>query len=582
MSARHEASTHVGAGDAQMITALVRLRGALQAATLPLDLPGVEEVRTSHGEMLDQLEDYVIPRVMTVDAPLLAVVGGSTGAGKSTLVNTLVGHRVTASGVLRPTTRSPVLVHHPDDGHWFGQDRLLPDLRRVEHATNDPDCLQLVASETVPQGLAVLDAPDVDSVDEQNRALAAQLLAAGDLWLFVTSAARYADQVPWTFLKQAADRSTAVAIVLDRTAPEAVHTVSTHLARMLAARGLKDSPLFVVHEGAVDDEGLLPAANVAEVRGWLESLAEDSGARSAVVKQTLDGAIRSLTHHVHPVADGAAAQVEAAEHLRRLSDQAYSDSLARALQATSDGTLLRGEILARWQEFVGTGELLRSLETKVGWLRDRVVGAVKGKPAQAERVTVAVESGLELLVLEHAEEAAEAAERAWRQLEAGVSLLATGGPDLGRASRDLRRRAERAVREWQGDVLEMVRAEGEGKRTTARFLALGVNGLSVALMVVVFSHTAGLTGAEAGIAGGSAALGQKLLEAVFGDQAVRGMAERARQMLEERITGLFATEQARYTALVEGLGLSNDAPEALRVAARRVDDVRFSSAQREH
>ena len=394
MSARHEASTDVGAGDAAMITSLVRLRGALQAAALPLDLPGVDEVRTSHQEMVDQLEDYVIPRVMTVDAPLLAVVGGSTGAGKSTLVNTLVGHRVTASGVLRPTTRSPVLVHHPEDGHWFGQDRLLPDLRRVDHATNDPDCLQLVASETIPQGLAVLDAPDVDSVDEQNRALAAQLLAAGDLWLFVTSAARYADQVPWTFLKQAADRSTAVAIVLDRTAPEAVQTVSTHLARMLAARGLKDSPLFVVHEGAVDEEGLLPAAHVAEVRGWLESLAEDSGARSAVVKQTLDGAIRSLTHHVHPVADAAAAQVEAAEHLRRLSDQAYSDALSRALAATADGTLLRGEVLARWQEFVGTGELLRSLETKVGWLRDRVVGAVKGKPAQAERVTVAVESGL--------------------------------------------------------------------------------------------------------------------------------------------------------------------------------------------
>ncbi|MGB0191168.1 MAG: dynamin family protein, partial [Nocardioides sp.] len=225
MSARHEASTDVGSGDAAMITALVRLRGALQAAALPLDLPGVDEVRTSHQEMVDQLEDYVIPRVMTVDAPLLAVVGGSTGAGKSTLVNTLVGHRVTASGVLRPTTRSPVLVHHPEDGHWFGQDRLLPDLRRVDHATNDPDCLQLVASETIPQGLAVLDAPDVDSVDEQNRALAAQLLAAGDLWLFVTSAARYADQVPWTFLKQAADRSTAVAIVLDRTAPEAVQTV---------------------------------------------------------------------------------------------------------------------------------------------------------------------------------------------------------------------------------------------------------------------------------------------------------------------------------------------------------------------
>ena len=78
--------------------------------------------------------------------------------------------------------------------------------------------------------------------------------------------------------------------------------------------------------------------------------------------------------------------------------------------ASADGTLLRGEVLARWQEFVGTGELLRSLETKVGWLRDRVVGWVRGKPQQAERVTVAVESGLETLILEHAETAAERAD----------------------------------------------------------------------------------------------------------------------------------------------------------------------------
>ena len=50
-----------------------------------------------------------------MDAPLLMVVGGSTGAGKSTLVNSLVGADVSPAGVLRPTTRAPVLVCHPAD-----------------------------------------------------------------------------------------------------------------------------------------------------------------------------------------------------------------------------------------------------------------------------------------------------------------------------------------------------------------------------------------------------------------------------------------------------------------------------------
>ena len=129
-----------------------------------------------------------------------------------------------------------------------------------------------------------------------------------------------------------------------------------------------------------------------------------------------------------------------------------------------------------------------------------------------------------------AEAAAERAEASWRQLAAGQGLLADAGGELGRASRELRRNAERSVREWQSDVLTMVRTQGQDKRTTARFLAFGVNGLSVALMIVVFSYSYGLTGAEVGIAGGSAVLGQKLLEAVFGDQAVRSLAERARTL----------------------------------------------------
>ncbi len=562
-----------------MVTALVRLRGAMQEARLPLELPGAEEQRTARAEMVDQLEDYVIPRLMTLDAPLLAVVGGSTGAGKSTLVNSLVGTRVTIPGVLRPTTRSPVLVHHPDDEKWFGQDRLLPELERVARQTNDPEALQLVASAGMTPGLAILDAPDIDSVEERNRILAAQLLAAADLWLFVTSAARYADQVPWEFLSRAAERSAAVAIVLDRTPADAVQTISTHLARMLASRGLKDSPLFIVEEGQVSETGLLPSSAVIEIRQWLQTLADDQDARGAVVQQTLDGAVRTLARRTHAVADAATEQTDAVRRLREDAGAAYDRAVVQISEASADGTLLRGEVLARWQEFVGTGELLRTLETRVGWIRDRVVNAVKGKPQQAERVTVAVESGLETLVLEHAEAAAERAEASWRGTAAGQILLRDAGEDLGRASRDFRRRAERAVRDWQSDVLEMVRTEGADKRSTARFLAFGVNGLSVALMVVVFAHTAGVTGAEAGIAGGSAVLGQKLLEAVFGDQAVRSLAERARRQLEASVTDLLDSERRRYTDLLDHLEISPEAPERLRAAARAVDDLRYAATR---
>ncbi|QZY30904.1 dynamin family protein [Nocardioides coralli] len=565
-----------------MATALAQLREALHEVRLPLDLPTAEEHRATRTELVDQLEDYVIPRVLTADAPLLAVVGGSTGAGKSTLVNSLVGARVTEPGVLRPTTRSPVLVHNPADTEWFRRPELLPELERVDRATTDPGALQLVPSDAVPEGLAILDAPDIDSVEEQNRTLAAQLLAAADLWLFVTSAARYADQVPWDFLRRAAERSAAVAVVLDRTPADAVETVSTHLARMLASRGLKDSPLFTVHEEAVSDEGLLPAGAVAEVREWLDALAADAEARSLVVRQTLDGAVRTLTRRTHALADAADEQVAAERRLRDDAEAAYADAVERVQEATADGTLLRGEVLARWQEFVGTGELLRSLEERMGWLRDRITNAVRGRPQQATKVTAAVESGLETLLLEHAEAAAERAEASWQTLAPGQALLRDAGEDLGRASRDFRRRAERAVRDWQNDVLEMVRSEGADKRGTARFLAYGVNGLAVALMIVVFAHTGGaLVGAEAGVAGGAAVLGQKLLEAVFGDQAVRTLAERARRDLARRTEELLGSERRRWTDLLDSLGVDAEAPGTLREAARRVDDLRWAASDAE-
>jgi hypothetical protein len=556
----------------RMLTGLVRLRGALQTAALPLDLPGVAALREHRQQVIDQLEDYVIPRLMSLDAPLLTVVGGSTGAGKSTLVNTLVGHRVTAPGVLRPTTRSPVLVHHPDDAQWFGQDRLLPDLRRVQHPTNDHDCIQLVATDAVPKGIAILDAPDVDSVEERNRILAGQLLAAADLWLFVTSAARYSDQVPWEYLKMAAERSTSVAMVLDRTPADAVETVSGHLARMMASRGLKDSPLFGVPEGTVTEEGLLPAGHVAEIRTWLEALAADQVARGAIVHQTVGGSIRILTRRIYQLADAADDQVLAIGDLSTLVHRQYDIVGKQLTTAATDGTLLRGDLLTRWQEFVGSGELIRSLEAKVGFVRERLVNAIKGKPQQAERVAVAIETGLETLVVEHGEQAAARAAVAWRTTPYGAQLIEAAQEDLSRATRDLRRRTVAEVQAWQGELQELVRSESGDVRASARFLAVGVRGLAVALAVVVLGGEKPPAAAEE-----SLRLGARLLETIVGPGTAGLLRHKARASLEQRIGALLAGERTRYVAPADQWQLSPDAGEQLRAAARRVDDLRYAA-----
>ena len=107
------------------------------------------------------------------------------------------------------------------------------------------------------------------------------------------------------------------------------------------------------------------------------------------------------------------------------------------------------------------------------------------------------------------------------------------------------------MRAWQGVVFDLVRDEGSSKRATARLASLGVNGAGLAVMLAVFAHTGGLTGGEIVVAGATTAAGQKVLEAIFGDQAVRTLASRAREDLIERVDRLLRADAARFHALLD-------------------------------
>lgn len=548
------------AQSAAAVALLEAVRRDLSSALLPLELPGVERARLDIRNCVAQLDDYILPRYRSLDAPLLAVVGGSTGAGKSTLVNALVGHPVTRAGAIRPTTRQPILLHHPADAAWFDDQRVLPSLGRIRgtvvaapvpasHAGPAPDAapissLVLVGDPAVPEGIALLDAPDVDSISDDNRKLAGQLLAAADLWVFVTTANRYADAVPWKLLLDAASRDIMVAVVLDRVPPAAEAEVSEDLRAMLAREGLGDAGLFIVPEVALDRRGMLPADATEALGTWLRNLAADAAGRADIARRTLNGTVRALSQRVRLVAEESAEQRRAAGILGADARAAYQDAVARILDATKDGALLRGEVLARWQDFVGTGEFFRSLEQNIGRFRDRAGAFFRGEPAPVIRVETAIETGLQAVIVDEAANAAEDADQRWRSDPAGRHLLRTD--DLSGTSPGFAEAVAAEIRAWQGSLMELIRTEGQGKRTQARWLSFGVNGLGAALMIVVFSMTAGLTGLEIGVAGGTAVVGQKLLEAVFGEDAVRRLARTAREDLHARCQALLQAEQRRF------------------------------------
>jgi hypothetical protein len=569
---RDEPAGEIEDAGAEVASALRRLRSAIVGSAYPLVLASAEDARRVSAALLAQLDDYLLPRLARLDAPLLVVVGGSTGAGKSTLVNSFVRAPVSPSGVLRPTTRTPVLVCNPADTQWFRRGDLLPGLTRTAEATADPNSLQIVAAPALAPGLAFLDAPDIDSVVDANRALAAQLLAAADLWLFVTTAARYADAVPWELLQTARFRGTVTALVLDRVPPEATEEVTAHLLEMLSIHGLDMAPLFVLPETEVDRQGLLPEAVTAPLREWFGRIAADAATRAAVVRQTLDGALAALVPAVEGLAAAADEQVTTADALDDRVRAAYRAGRRTISQGVQDGRLLRGEVLARWQEFVGTGELLRTLEARVGRLRDRVIAAFTGRPQPGRELKSAIEANLVTLIRGAAADAAESAYTGWQAHPAGAALLE---PSLGRSSPDLPERAERLVRDWQRGVLELIRREAGHKRATARGAAYAVNATGLLVMVGVFASTAFIpTGAEVAVAGGTTVAAQKVLEAIFGDQAIRTLAAKARDDLISRTNALLDTEAARYTDRLIAAGISADPGKDLRDAAALVEYTR--------
>ncbi|OFL51861.1 ATP-binding protein [Rothia sp. HMSC062H08] len=563
---------------------------------------GTATARTLLAAMARQLDDYILPRSASVDNPLTIVVGGSTGAGKSTLVNTLLGEPLTQSGAIRPTTRHPVLLHRAEDEAALSPERFLPTLPRTRTSGMnagsqalpglDPKIARAlipITTSALPQGIALIDAPDIDSVSEENRTLAKELLSAADLWLFVTTANRYADAVPWELLHEAAARSIAIAVVLNRVPEGDEEAIENDLRRMLDEAGIHAVLIHTVTEQPRDASGMLAPVSLAPLTLWIRELGADAPARAAIARQTLAGAVETLAGNLQVLAAEQARQQAAHQSLATIVAEEYEDALTTIDGALSDGSLLRGEVLSRWHDFVGTGDFFRSLDSTIGRLRDRVGSALRGQPAAAQKVEDALESGIHAVVLDAAARASENTRTRWRASRAGRSLLArldapqavsvapqtvSAAPEQNAEAKGEVQSAEdifsaavaEQIRLWQGSVLEMIREEGADKRKRARFLSLGVNATAVMLMVAAFSLTGGITGIEAGIAGGSGVVGTKLLESIFGEDAVRRMATRARTDLLERMADLLTEHAQPFTAVLEETDPQADAEDIHRAA----------------
>ncbi|WP_420706863.1 dynamin family protein [Streptomyces sp. NRRL F-2664] len=531
----------------QLLDALSALRDRVASVRLPLPLPGTPRARQTRAELLAQLDDYLVPRLKAPEAPLLAVVGGSTGAGKSTLVNSLVGRQVSEAGVLRPTTRTPVLVCHPDDHHWFAGMRVLPDLMRVWVPHEDDDTppkppvrgrrrshtgsrggaetreMRIETVSTLPRGLALLDAPDIDSLVVENRTLAAELICAADVWVMVTTASRYADAVPWHLLRTAKQYKATLVTVLDRVPHQVLAEVSRQYGALLTKAGLGDVPRFTVPElpESAGGGGLLPASAVAPLHAWLAHHAQDPAARQYAVGRTALGALDSLRSRMPELASAVAAQHAAAVRLTSAVEDAYRREGKRVRGRLDQGAVLAGDALTRWRGYpldTSAAELLDSLAESLAALLQCAVAAADERIAEA-----------------------------WRR-EPASGALALPAPD-----KEAAERIGVAVRRWRRVLEELAEEEVAGLDQQPAPDAEGIAALLVAALL-----------------GGKRArpAGEKLAERI-GAQAALRLRDKGGELVGDHLDEVLRGERDRRLAPLEALEVTPE-PQAELIAALSV------------
>lgn len=556
----------------QLEASLLNLRKRVAALPLVFDIPGTAEVTAERAKLASQIDDYLLPRVRQSAAPILVALVGSTGAGKSTLVNSIVGTKVSLTGVRRPTTNSPVLACHPDDIGWFAENVFLPTLPRVRQEglarPGKDGLLVLAAIEEMPRGIALLDTPDIDSVAASHRAFAYQFLDASDLWLFMTSASRYADAPVWEVLQHARDRGAALGVVLSRVPAPHAGELTAHFGAMLDANGVVPDQRFMIPETAITD-GMLPEGVFSPVKEWLTDTARRADRRVAVLSQTMAGMLDTFKTRVPKLAAHVDAQVELAARLRREAESGYLIARAEFDTATRGARLLGGEVLARWQDYTDSGDLAAELRARRPARKGRRArkGAVE---TRAARFDEAVRDALEALIAAVADRAAERVARGWRTDPAGAALLTaaaetreqtrnaerifasafgsssspereegTAGDDFTRSGQGMAAHVKHAVSGWQDELIRLVAAAG-GKGQAGGPLVL------VALTALLAEGSQ----REDDIATAP----RQLLTAAFGAGTTRELLDRARGDLAERVRLLLEEELLRYTAILDDAG----------------------------
>jgi hypothetical protein len=428
---------------------------------------------------------------------------------------------VSEAGVLRPTTREPVVGVHPRD---------------VDTLTPGPvtELARLVKHEGVPRGTALMDAPDLDSFLSENRSTAHQLLEAADLWLFVTTAARYGDALPWQALDRAKERGASVAMVLNRVPKENLSTIRKDLNSRMKERGMKDVPLFIVPDVG-PHEGLLDPKLVEPIQRWLSLMAGPERSRTIILR-TLKGALGALPDWVMGLVAAVEKQGTAAFDLRNAVESVVPDAQLAARTAVLSGAAGEGTVAARFAELASTHRISRVT------VRDGIARTTRRAGKSREAALVRLREEIEATAARAFVAAGVRTEESLRDTLSGPNAPAAGETILPSGSARAQDRlawGQEAAADWAhlaDDIVgkmdvaasEHAQADATARATGAR-KAFGDTGLAALLLATALGNedSAGLVDRVLGETAGEAI---EQLQGDLADKVALAVAEEARSV----------------------------------------------------
>ena len=259
--------------------------------------------------------------------PTWCVIGmlGGTGAGKSSLVNALAGGEVVCAGVLRPTTNEACAVlpagREPKELlGWLG-------VRTRVCAPGD-----------LPGDTAIIDLPDIDSVEASHAQVVGRLATRVDALVVVVNPQKYAD-----------------ARLHDEWLERLRTSHASDLRRILDERGLTGARIVPV--SATTGEG------VAELASHLADEAARVSRQAARARAALSQAARLMRDAVgvEGTIRGVETEGMASDLARVAADLVGAPIIAEAMAASTRraGTRTGGWLPLRWLACLGVDPLRR-------------------------------------------------------------------------------------------------------------------------------------------------------------------------------------------------------------------------------